>query len=178
MTTKLYQEEIKKAMNWIAQQDKSIILGQSVAFAGTGCYDSLVEVPSNKKMELPVAENLQMGLSIGMALNGFIPLSVYPRWNFLLCATDQIVNHLDKLSQINPACNPKVIIRVVVGSEKPVDPQEQHKGTFSDAFRLMAKNIDVVELDTIESIMPAYQHAYLREDNKSSILVEFSDFGK
>jgi pyruvate/2-oxoglutarate/acetoin dehydrogenase E1 component len=178
MSTKLYQDEIKRAMNWIGEQDKAIIIGQSVAFAGTGCYDSLVEVPHDKKMELPVAENLQMGISIGLALNGFIPLSVYPRWNFLLCATDQIVNHLDKLPKINPACNPKVIIRVVVGSETPVDPQEQHKGNFSEPFRLMAKNLDIVELDSIESIMPAYKHAYEREDNKSTILVEFSDFGK
>jgi pyruvate/2-oxoglutarate/acetoin dehydrogenase E1 component len=177
-TTKQYQEELKKAMNWLAKQDKTLILGQAVCYAGTGCYDSIVEVPEHKKMEFPVAENFQIGVSVGLALNGFIPVSVVPRWNFLICAADQIINHLDKMKLINPDCTPKVIIRVAVGSENPVDPQEQHKGNFSEAFRMMCKTIDIVECKQIEDIMPAYQLAYNRNDGRSTIVVEFPDFGK
>jgi pyruvate/2-oxoglutarate/acetoin dehydrogenase E1 component len=179
MTNKAYNGELKKAMNWIASQDNTIILGQAVCYAGTGCYESLIEVPTNKKMEFPVAENFQIGVSTGLAINGFIPVSVVPRWNFLLCATDQIINHLDKMALMsNGECNPKVIIRVAVGSETPIDPQEQHKGNFSEAFRLMCRTINIVELRDTKDIMPAYQNAYLREDGVSSILVEFPDFGK
>ena len=47
-------------------------------------------------IELPVAEEMQMGMSFGMSLDGTIPISIYPRWNFLLCAINQLVNHLDK----------------------------------------------------------------------------------
>ena len=178
-TTKDYNDAIKAAMNWLGEQDKTMILGQAVCYAGTGCYDSLVEVPADKKMEFPVAENLQIGVSIGLAMNGFIPVSVVPRWNFLLCATDQIVNHLDKLSIMSDGrCTPNVIIRTVVGSEVPVDPQDQHKGNFSAAFRLMCKTIDIIELHEPEDILPAYQHAYNRTDGRSTILVEFSDYGK
>jgi pyruvate/2-oxoglutarate/acetoin dehydrogenase E1 component len=173
-----YQTELIEAMNWLAKQPKTLILGQAVCFAGTGCYESLVKVPYNKKMEFPVAENFQIGVSIGLALNGFIPVSVVPRWNFLLCATDQIVNHLDKLSLINSECTPKVIIRVAVGSENPIDPQEQHKGNFSDAFRLMCKTIDIIECKEPQDILPSYQKAYHRTDGKSTIIVEFPDYGK
>lgn len=177
MTTQLYNQKLKEAMNWLGAQDRVMILGQAVCYAGTGCYESLTEVPTNKKMEFPVAENFQIGVSTGMAINGFIPISVIPRWNFLLCATDQIVNHLDKMySMSDGKCNPKVIIRVAKGSEMPVDPQDQHKGNFSDAFRLMCKNIDIVELTTPESILPAYQQAY--NSIRSTILVEFPDYGK
>jgi hypothetical protein len=42
----------------------------------------------------------------------------------------------------------------------------------------MCKTIDIVELKTIEDIMPAYQKAYNRTDGISTILVEFPDFGK
>lgn len=179
MTTKAYNDELKNAMNWIASQDNTIILGQAVCYAGTGCYESLTEVPLNKKMEFPVAENFQIGVSTGLAINGFMPVSVVPRWNFLLCATDQIVNHLDKMSLMsNGKCKPKVIIRVAVGSKTPIDPQEQHKGNFAEAFRLMCKTIDIVELHNIEDIMPAYKKAYQRDDGISSIIVEFPDFGK
>ena len=173
-----YNAELKKAMNWLAAQERTLFLGQSVCYAGTGCYESLTEVPADRKMEFPVAENFQIGVSIGLALNGFVPVSIVPRWNFLLCATDQIVNHLDKLSIINADCRPCVIIRVAVGSETPVDPQWQHKGNFSDAFRLMCQTVDVIECREIQDIMPAYHKAYGRTDGRSTIVVEFPDYGK
>lgn len=175
--TQIYNQELKVSMEWLSNQDRVIILGQAVCYPGTGCYDSLTGVPANKKIEFPVAENFQIGVSTGMAINGLIPVSVVPRWNFLLCATDQIVNHLDKMQAMSSgSCKPKVIIRVAVGSEKPVDPQEQHKGNFSKAFRLMCKNIDVIELFEPYEILPAYKQAYASE--RSTILVEFPDYGK
>lgn len=179
MSNQLYNLKLKEAMNWLATQPKTIFLGQAVSYAGTGCYESLIEIPNEKKIEFPVAENFQIGVSIGLALNGFIPISVIPRWNFLLCATDQIVNHLDKLSILsNNKYTPKVIIRVAVGSEYPVDPQAQHKGNFSDAFRLMCETIDIIEAKTPDSILPLYQKAYQRTDGRSSIIVEFPDYMK
>lgn len=171
-----YNNELKNAMNWLAEQEKSFFLGQAVSYAGTGCYESLTGVPSHKKMEFPVAENFQIGVSIGLALNGLVPISVVPRWNFLLCATDQIVNHLDKMELINKDCCPKMIIRVAVGSEKPVDPQDQHKGNFSEAFRLMCKTIRIVELTDHRTIVDQYKEAYAH--SRSSIMVEFPDYGK
>ena len=178
-TTQDYNNELKNAMNWLSNQNNVMVLGQAVCYAGTGCYDSLTEVSSNKKMEFPVAENFQVGFSTGMAINGIIPVSVFPRWNFLLCAADQIVNHLEKMSLMSDGkCNPKVIIRVAAGSETPIDPQDQHKGNFADAFRLMCKTINIVELTDPDMILPEYQRAYNREDGISTILVEFPDYGK
>lgn len=179
MSNQLYNQRLKEAMNWLAMQEKTFFLGQAVCYAGTGCYESLTDVPADKKMEFPVAENFQIGVSTGLAIAGLIPVTVVPRWNFLLCATDQIVNHLDKMKLLSDnTCRPKVIIRVAVGSEIPVDPQDQHKGNFSDAFRLMCKTIEVIECKDPDSIMPAYQHAYFRDDGSSTIVVEFPDYGK
>lgn len=179
MTNQIYNQKLKEAMNWLGQRDRTIFLGQAVEYAGTGCYESLTELPPEKKMEFPVAENLQLGVSTGLAINGFIPVSIFPRWNFLLCATDQIVNHLDKMPFLSDgACRPKVIIRVARGSETPVDPQDQHKGNYAEAFRSMCKSIEIIECDTPEKILPAYQYAYNRTDNCSTIIVEFPDYGK
>lgn len=178
-TTQEYNKALRDAMTWLSQQPDTLILGQSVEYGGTAFFDSLADVPSHKKMEFPVAENFQIGVSTGMALNGMVPVSLVPRWNFLLCAADQIVNHLDKMMLMSDgAACPKVIIRVAVGSETPVDPQDQHKGNFSEAFRLMCKTIDIVELHAPQDIVPSYQHAYNRTDGKSTILVEFPDYGK
>lgn len=174
-----YFDELKRAMLMLAQHPKTLFIGQAVKYGGTGLYESLVDVPDEKKVEFPVAEYLQCGIANGLAIHGWIPISIIPRWNFLLMGTDQIVNHLDKLPLMsNGKCTPKVIIRVAVGSERPIDPQDQHKGNFADAFRLMCKTIDVIELIEPEDIVPAYEKALNREDGKSTILVEFGDFQK
>lgn len=165
-------------MTLLAEQPNSMFIGQAVQYPGTGLYDSLTHIPSNKKWEFPIAENLQLGVSIGLALAGHLPVSLYPRWNFLLVATDQIVNHLDKLPLMsNGEYIPKVIIRVAIGSEQPVDPQDQHKGNFSQAFRSMCKTINVIELNEASDILPAYKNA-LFDTKYSSILVESADFCK
>ena len=31
---------------------------------------------------MPVFEDVQMGLSLGMALNGYVPISCFPRFDF------------------------------------------------------------------------------------------------
>jgi pyruvate/2-oxoglutarate/acetoin dehydrogenase E1 component len=174
-----YFQELKKAMSLLSEHPETFFIGQAVEYEGTGLYDSLVHLPDHKKLELPVAEYLQSGIANGMAIQGMIPISTYPRWNFILMGADQIVNHLDKLTLMSDGrCNPKVIIRVAVGSERPVDPQEQHRGNFSDAFRLMCKTIEIIELFEPEDILPAYQKALNRTDGRSTMLVEFGDFAK
>jgi len=174
-----YFEELKKAMTLLAEHPKTIFIGQAVEYEGTGLYESMIHIPSEKKIELPVAEYLQSGIANGMAIQGMIPVSTYPRWNFLLMGTDQIVNHLDKfLKMSNGMCAPKVIIRVAVGSERPVDPQCQHKGNFSEAFALMVENIHIDVLNEPEDIIPAYENAINRTDGVSTILVEFADYCK
>jgi pyruvate/2-oxoglutarate/acetoin dehydrogenase E1 component len=174
-----YTEEIVKAMSMLADNPKTIFIGQAVEYEGTGLYDSLSHIPKDKRMELPVAEYLQSGLANGMAIEGLIPISTFPRWNFLLMGTDQIVNHLDKFkSMSNGRLTPKVIIRVAVGSEQPVDPQCQHKGNFAEAFRNMTTNTEIIELIEPEDILPAYTKALNRKDNVNTILVEFADYCK
>ena len=174
-----YNSEIIKAMSMLADNPKTIFIGQAVEYEGTGLYDSLSHLPLEKRIELPVAEYLQSGLANGMAIGGLIPISTYPRWNFLLMGTDQIINHLDKFkSMSNGKLQPKVIIRVAVGSEHPVDPQCQHKGNFSEAFRSMTNNTEVIELIEPEDIIPAYNKALNRNDGVNTILVEFADYCK
>jgi len=174
-----YYEELQKAMSLLAEHPNTIFIGQAVEYEGTGLYDSMKHLSINKKIELPVAEYLQTGIANGMAIEGIIPVSTYPRWNFLLMGTDQIVNHLDKfITMSDGRCTPKVIIRVAVGSESPVDPQCQHKGNFTNAFKNMTKNIDIIELNEPEDIIPAYKKALDENNKKSTILVEFADYCK
>ena len=172
----MYKKELIKSMNYLAQKKNTIFLGQSVLFSGNSIYNTLINVPSKKKLELPVFEDVQMGMSIGMALDGLIPISIFPRWNFLLLAVNQIVNHLDKMKELLPMeIAPKVIIRTGIGSINPMDPGPQHKGDFTEAFKNMCQHIEIIRLDKAESIFPSYKYALERKDGTSTILVEWGD---
>lgn len=172
----LYFSELKRSMAYLAAQNESVFLGQAVAVPGTAMRETLVDIPDEKLIELPVEEDLQMGLSIGFALRGRVPISIFPRWNFLLLATNQVVNHLDKLGELTGYPNPpKVIVRTGIGSQKPMYPGPQHTGDFTEVFQLMCKNINVVRLDKAEDIFEQYKLAFLRSDGVSTLLVEWSD---
>lgn len=158
----------------LSEHPRSVFLGQSVACEGTAIRGTLRHLPQEKLVELPVVEALQLGLSTGIALAGGLPISIFARWNFLLLATDQIVNHLDKISLFsNGGYKPRVIIRTAVATSIPLDAGPSHLGDFTDAFCLMCKTIEIVRLETAEQIVPAYQKA--RDADHSTILVELME---
>jgi pyruvate/2-oxoglutarate/acetoin dehydrogenase E1 component len=171
-----YFESLQEAMLLLEKNEKVIFLGQSVEYPGTAMRNTLEGIHPNRLLELPVDEDLQMGIANGLALQGKIPVSIFPRWNFLLLATNQIVNHLDKLPELSrmiPA--PKVIIRTGIGSVHPLHPGPQHTGDFTEAFKLMCPNLNVVRLDSASMILPEYEKAIDRNDGVSSLLIEWSD---
>ena len=59
-----YFDELKKAMEWLAQKQDTLFLGQAVEFDGTAITNTLRDVARSKLLEMPVAEEFQMGLSI------------------------------------------------------------------------------------------------------------------
>ena len=173
---KTYFSELKKSMEFLAKKNNTIFLGQAVEYKGTAMSNTLVDVPKSKKIELPVAEEFQMGISIGCLMKNLIPISIYPRWNFLILATNQLVNHLDKFEKMNNGkYKSKAIIRTSIGSKRPLHPQDQHIGDFSSAFKLMAKNIDIIILKESKEIFQAYKKAY-NNKTKHSIIVEYGDY--
>jgi pyruvate/2-oxoglutarate/acetoin dehydrogenase E1 component len=134
------------------------------------------DIHRSKLIELPVEEEFQLGLAIGMSLNNLVPICVYPRWNFLLLAVNQLVNHLDKVQELNGSnSKSKVIIRTAVGSESPMYPGPQHIGDFTEAFKLMFRNISVHKLENKNDVFETYKHAFERDDGVSSLIIELSD---
>lgn len=172
-----YFDEIKRSMTFLAQDPRTIFIGQAVAVPGTAMTNTLKGVPKERLIELPVAEEMQMGMTLGMALTGFVPVSIFPRWNFLLCAINQLVNHLDKVQVMsNNGYKTKAIIRTSIGSQRPLHPQYQHTGDFTDALRMMCNTIEVIRLEDPKDIFPAYEWALLRDDSRSTIVVEYGDY--
>lgn len=172
-----YKKELIRAMNYLAKNKKTIFIGQSVKFSGNAIYNTLAEVPSKKKIELPVFEEVQMGMSTGLALEGFIPITCYPRFDFLILAMNQLVNHLDKIRFLsNDSFKPKVIIRTSIGSKKPLNGGVQHTQDYSNVFKKILTEVNVVNLKNPSEIFREYKKALVRKDNKSTMLIENGDF--
>ena len=176
-----YKNELIKSMEWLGDKDDTIFLGQAVKYSGNAMFNTTKTISDDKKIELPVFEDVQMGMSLGMALDGMVPITCYPRFDFLICATNQLVNHLDKISIISKGqFQPRIIVRTSIGSRVPLDAGEQHTQDHTLAFKNLLKRVEVVVLDESEDIFPAFKHAYERKpkskyDSLVTLIVEWGD---
>ena len=170
-----YKEELIKSMKWLGEKDNTLFLGQATACSGHAISGTLTEVPKEKLIELPVMEEVQMGMCAGLSLEGYVPISIYPRFNFMILAINQLVNHIDKMKHMSKGMLiPKVIVRVAVGARKPIDGGLQHTQDFTEALKHMLIDTKVVELTEPEQIASTFEDAYKRDG--STVVIEWGDF--
>lgn len=160
MNQNSYRDTLTSVMTELGKLDNTIFIGQQLLWHGNPMSTTVNQVPKEKMIEVPVMEESQMGMSLGMAMAGKFVITFYPRWDFLICATNQLVNHVDKIVGMSKGeWNPNMIIRIGKGSDKPLDPGHQHKGNYLDEFKSMCKNIEFHDVRTVEDIELAYTHA-------------------
>ena len=170
-----YKDEIIRSMEWLSEKDDTIFLGQSVLYSGNAIYNTLNTLQSEKMIELPVFEEVQMGMSTGLALDGYVPISCFPRFDFLMRCMDALMNHLDKVKYMTENIfQPKVIIRTSIGAKFPLDGGIQHTRDYTQMMKDNLTEIDVVLLNEPEEIFPAFKKAY--ENEGSTMIVEQGDF--
>lgn len=168
-----YQDNLKKAMTMLGKEN-TIFLGQTLVYGGSPMFNSCKDVPKEKIFEMPVAEDMQMGMSLGLALEGFIPISIFPRIDFLICATNQLINHIDKCEEMSKGeFKPGVIIRTQIGNKKPMYPGCQHCQDYTRGLKNMCSSILVLKIEDENEVIPLYQLALERaKEGKSTLLVE------
>ena len=172
-----YMDELTRAMNYLGQQQNTLFIGQSVEVAGTAMRNTLLDIAADKLLELPVEEDFQAGISIGMALNGYVPVTCYPRFDFLICAMNQLVNHLDKIRQMSCGeLKPKVIIRTSIGSKVPLNGGPQHTQDYTLELKTILKEVKVIFLNKPEIIFSSFKKAYEDKESHSYLFVEHGDF--
>lgn len=166
-----YFDALTEAMSLVARNEKALFIGQGVRWPNNAMFKTLSGVPEDQRIEFPVAEDFQMGYSLGMALQGYLPVSIYPRWDFLLLAANQLVSHVDKLPFTSFAG--RVIVRVGVGAKHPRDSGRQHTNDYTAAFRLMLRTCEVIELNCARDVLPGYEKAL--QSPRSCVVVERQD---
>ena len=171
-----YKEELIKSMKYLSEKPNTIFIGQQTAFAGNPMSTTILDVPKDKIIETPVFEEVQMGMSVGLGMTNMCVITFYPRWDFLICATNQLVNHLYKFKHMT-GYDSHVIIRVGKGSDDPLDPGVQHKADYTEGLKSMLGDIEVINLYDKSNIYETYKKAY--KNKKPIILVEYpEEYGK
>lgn len=165
-----YKLAISSAMTQLGKADDVVFIGQQIVYPGNPMSTTLTEVPKDKMIEVPVMEETQMGMSLGIAMTGKRVVSFYPRWDFVISATNQLINHLDKY-ELMTGKNVDILIRVGKGSDDPLDPGHQHKANYFNEFKSMCKNITFFDLKTAEEVENAYN--YFNTNGGINIFVEY-----
>jgi pyruvate/2-oxoglutarate/acetoin dehydrogenase E1 component len=169
-----YKTALMNSMQFLGEKHDTVFVGQQVKWQGNPMSTTIQTVPTEKLYELPVMEESQMGISLGMAMAGKFVITFYPRWDFLICATNQLVNHVDKIGLMSMGIwKPNMIIRVGKGSDKPLDPGYQHKGNYFDEFKSMCPNIQFHNLISHADIESVYKNAY--ELGGINLIVEYPE---
>jgi pyruvate/2-oxoglutarate/acetoin dehydrogenase E1 component len=160
MNKNLYKNSLTSAMTELCKIDNTVFIGQQLLWHGNPMSNTVKDIPTKKLIEVPVMEESQMGMSLGLAMSKKFVITFYPRWDFLICATNQLVNHIDKIKLMsNGNWNPHMIIRIGKGSDTPLDPGHQHKGNYLEEFKSMCPNIQFYDLKSHIDIELAYKTA-------------------
>lgn len=171
-----YKDHLSEAMTWLGQQGDSIVVGYNTKYSLFG--GSLKGFPNDRILEMPLAEALMTGVAIGLSLDNWIPILTFERMDFMTLAMDQIVSHLDKISQLSEGIHrPACIIRACVGNKHtPLFTGITHQQDHSKAFMEMV-SFPVRCLKWSSGIMLEYQAAYKRAKNEriSTLIVEYRD---
>lgn len=169
-----YKQSITEAMTWLGKQPDTLFIGQSVEYPGTALFQTLSGVSAERKIELPIAEEMQLGMTLGLALQGYCVISIIPRIDFLLLGMNQLINHIDKIPEMSEnKMKPRIIIRTSVGAKTPLDGGVQHTQSHAVAIRLMCQNIIVSTVADGDDVFGIYQTAYFnRYEAPATLFVE------
>jgi len=170
-----YKDEIIKSMEWLGRKKDTIFIGQSVKFSGNAIYNTLKTIDEERRIEVPVFEEVQMGMCTGMAMNDLVPICCFPRFDFILRCMDSLVNHLDKMQHMTEGTfKPKVIMRTSIGAKEPLDGGIQHTQDYTDPIMRMLHEVNVVLLNEPEQIFSEFEEAY--NTDCSTLLIEWGDY--
>lgn len=167
-----YKDALTSAMDYLGQRNNTIFIGQQILYAGNPMSTTLGNVPKDKMIELPVMEETQMGMSLGIAMTGKTVITFYPRWDFIILAANQLINHVDKY-EVMTGQRVNLLIRLGKGSDKPLDPGHQHKGNYFEEFKSMCPHISFHNLTSENLIVDSYKNAF--DNGGIHVLVEYPE---
>lgn len=119
MTKLAYCDGIREAFEYCMDKDpKCFAIGQglwSPWYVGKSMDDLDKKFGRERVIDTPVSEQATTGIAVGAALLGYRPIVIHPRMDFMILATDQIVNQAAKWRHmLGGQVSPSMVIRGII----------------------------------------------------------------
>jgi pyruvate dehydrogenase E1 component beta subunit len=169
-----YKECVTRQCEEYAKNSNARFIGYNTVY-GSRMYGTLDGVATSQCIEAPVAENLMVGLAMGMALEGYRPVVCFERHDFLLLALDAMVNQMDKMPWMSGGqFKWPIIIRAIVGGSEPIDPGPMHKQDYSIPLQYMLRHTPVITPRTVVGFSDAWNYAG-KSESGAIVIIERKD---
>jgi hypothetical protein len=166
-----FKEAVTQAMTELGDEG-FIFIGYSLIPGDA--MGTLKNVSASQKIETPVAENLMVGLAMGMSFEGFKPVVYFERHDFMLVAADAIGNHVDKIERISHGeYKAPIIFKTITDDGGLFYSGPTHSQNFTNAFRELF-NFPVLDPQTPEEVLDVYRYA--KESDGPTMIVEHKSF--
>jgi pyruvate/2-oxoglutarate/acetoin dehydrogenase E1 component len=114
-----YGSAINEAFTQLLEQDPSVLLiGQGLYspwYVGSSMVELEKKFGTARVIDTPVSENATTGIGIGAAMAGMRPVVIHPRMDFMVLATDQILNQAAKAHYMfGGSINVPMVIRGII----------------------------------------------------------------
>jgi len=73
-----YLDALTEAMKLSMENDNTIFIGQQIVYYGNPMSKTIEGLPKERMIETPVMEEVQMGMTLGLAMYGHSVISFYP----------------------------------------------------------------------------------------------------
>ncbi|MBL0358817.1 MAG: pyruvate dehydrogenase [Chitinophagaceae bacterium] len=162
----------------ITADERMIFLGEDILSPYGGAFKvakDLSFIAPEKVFSTPISESAIVGISNGLALNGFKPFAEIMFGDFITLAFDQIVNHASKFHHMfNKKANCPVVVRTPMGGRRGYGPT--HSQTL-DKFLIGIDNVKTVAINTFFDPAIVYRQI-LKEEHPVIVIENKTDYGK
>jgi acetoin:2,6-dichlorophenolindophenol oxidoreductase subunit beta len=119
MTKLAYCDGIREAFEYCMDKDEKVFaIGQglwSPWYVGRSMDNLDTRYGKGRVIDTPVSEQATTGIALGAALLGYRPVVIHPRMDFMILATDQIVNQAAKWHHmLGGRVSPSMVIRGII----------------------------------------------------------------
>ena len=156
----------------------TVFIGEDILSPYGGAFKvakNLSFIAPERTFSTPISESAIMGISNGLALNGFKPYAEIMFGDFITLAFDQIVNHASKFYHMfNKKVSCPVVVRTPMGGRRGYGPT--HSQTL-DKFLIGIDNVKTVALNTFFDPAVLY-HSISSEIHPVIVIENKIDYGK
>ena len=158
--------------------ENCVFIGEDVLSPYGGAFKvakELSDIQPERVFSTPISEAAIVGISNGLALNGFKPFAEIMFGDFMTLAFDQIMNHAAKFHHMyNKKVNCPVVVRTPMGGRRGYGPT--HSQTL-DKFLVGIDNVKTVALNTFIDPAIIYETVYA-EKHPVLVIENKTDYGK